>query len=264
MDWVILLFGVLIGWGGEWVVDLFYWRRRQAGTTVELEQANTALIAARAENQQLKAKVVELEDMPAPVPVAAQQTYSVAADDLTIVEGIGDKTADLLNQNSITTFEQLSNTDVHRLRGILHDGGAGFQLHDPTTWPRQARLAANRDWVKLAALKAELVGGVPQSALDLEDDLTRIEGVGPKVATLLNDQGIHSYAQLSKAHSSQLHTILEAAGPTYHLADASAETWPEQARLAAQGRWQELLSLQDELKGGRPAPPADSASAPPQ
>ena len=88
--------------------------------------------------------------------------------------------------------------------------------------------------------------------------------MGPKVATLLNDQGIHSYAQLSKAHSGQLHTILEAAGPTYHLADASAETWPEQARLAAQGRWQELLSLQDELKGGRPAPPAASASAPPQ
>ncbi len=263
MDLVILLFGVLIGWGGEWLVDLFYWRRRQAGTSAELEQANAALVAARAENQQLQAKVVELEDMPATVPVTAQQTYAVASDDLTIVEGIGDKTADLLNQNSITAFEQLANTDVHRLRGILHDGGAGFQLHDPTTWPRQARLAANRDWVKLAALKAELVGGVPQSALDLEDDLTRIEGVGPKVATLLNDQGIHSYAQLSKAQYSQLHAILEAAGPTYHLADASAETWSEQARLAAKGRWQELLSLQDELKGGRIAPTAPAA-APPQ
>ncbi len=263
MDWVILLFGVLIGWGGEWLVDLLYWRRRQAGTTDALARAEAALIAARAENQQLKAKVVELEEMPVTVPVAVQQTYAVAADDLTIVEGIGDKTADLLNQNSITAFEQLANTDVHRLRGILQDGGAGFQLHDPTTWPRQARLAANRDWVKLAALKAELVGGVPQSALDLEDDLTRIEGVGPKVAHLLNEQGIHSYAQLSKAHSNQLHAILEAAGPTYHLADASAETWPEQARLAAKGRWQELLSLQDELKGGRSAPAA-AAAAPPQ
>ena len=263
MDWVILLFGVLIGWGGEWLVDLFYWRRRQAGTSAALEQADAALTAARAENQQLKAKIVELGDMPATVPVAAQQTYAVATDDLMIIEAIGDKTADLLNQNGITTFEQLANTDVHRLRGILHDGGIESQLHDPTTWPRQARLAANRDWVKLAALKAELVGGVPQSALDLEDDLTRIEGVGPKVASLLNDQGIHSYAKLSKAHSSQLHAMLDAAGPTYHLADASAETWPEQARLAAQGRWQELLSLQDELKGGRAASSA-AAVTPPQ
>ena len=200
--------------------------------------------------------------MPATIPVAAQQAYAVAADDLMIVEGVGDKTVDLLNQNGIITFEQLANTDVHRLRGILKDGGAGFQMHDPQTWPRQARLAANRDWVKLAALKGELVGGVPQSALDLEDDLTRIEGVGPKVAGLLNEEGIHSYAQLAKAPSEKLHAILGAADPTYHLAESSADTWPEQARLAAQGRWQELLTLQDELKGGRPT---DSpVAAPPQ
>ncbi|MFV2042120.1 MAG: DUF4332 domain-containing protein [Anaerolineales bacterium] len=261
MDWVILLFGVLIGWGIEWLVDLFYWRRRQERTAAALELAEAALVSTRAENQQLKAKIVELEDMPTIIPVAAQQAYAVAADDLTIVEGVGDKTADLLNQNGVTTFEQLANTDVHRLRGILHDGGAGFQMHDPTTWPRQARLAANRDWVKLAALKAELVGGVPQNALDLEDDLTRIEGVGPKVAGLLNEQGIHSYAQLAKAPPGKLHAILGTAGPTYHLAEASADTWPEQARLAARGRWQELLSLQDELKGGRTT--SAPAAAPP-
>jgi len=263
MDWVILLFGVLIGWGIEWVVDLFYWRRRHGGTSEALAQAEAALVSARAENQQLNAKIVELEELPATVPVAAQQAYAVAADDLTIIEGVGDKTADLLSQNGITTFEQLAQTDVHRLRGILHDGGAGFQMHDPTTWPRQARLATNRDWVKLAALKAELIGGVPQNILDLDDDLTRIEGVGPKVAALLNEQGIHSYAQLSKEHPDKLRAILGAAGPTYHLAEASADTWPGQARLAAQGRWRELLSLQDELKGGRSAS-TSAAAAPPQ
>lgn len=170
MDWVILLIGVLIGWGGEWLVDLFYWRRRQEGTSAALVQADATLIAVQAENQLLKAKIVEYEEMP---PVAAQQTYAVAADDLTIIEGLGDKTADLLNQNSITTFEQLANTDLHRLRGIMLDGGTEFQLNDPTTWPRQARLAVNQDWVKLAALKAELVGGVPQNSPDLEDDLNR-------------------------------------------------------------------------------------------
>ena len=91
MDWVILLFGVLIGWGGEWLVDLFYWRRRQEGTTTALEQSDAALVAARAENQQLKAKIVELDQMPETVPV---QAYAVAADDLTIIEGVGDKTGE--------------------------------------------------------------------------------------------------------------------------------------------------------------------------
>lgn len=263
MEWIILLFGVLIGWGIEWVVDLLYWRKRTEGISESLERAEAAYVSLRAENEQLKAKITELEELPATVPVESQQAYAVAADDLTIIEGIGDKTADLLNLNGISTFEQLANTDVHRLRGILHDGGTGFQMHDPQTWPRQARLAANRDWVKLAALKAELVGGVPQNALDLEDDLTRIEGVGPKVASLLNQQGIHSYAQLSKARPDQLHALLSAAGPTYQLAEASAESWPEQARLAAAGRWTELLNLQDELKGGRPSS-EPTAMAPPQ
>ena len=153
---------------------------------------------------------------------------------------------------------------MHRLRGILHDGGPRFQMHEPQTWPRHARLAANRDWVRLATLKAELVSGVPQSALDLDDDLTRIEGVGPKVAALLNEQGIHSYAQLSNAQEPRLRAILEAADPNYHLAEASAHTWPEQARLAAAGRWQELLNLQDELKAGRPSVAPTSPSAPAQ
>ena len=60
MEWVILLFGVLIGWGIEWVVDLFYWRRRQEGTTASLEQAEAALISVRAENLELEAKILEL------------------------------------------------------------------------------------------------------------------------------------------------------------------------------------------------------------
>jgi hypothetical protein len=28
-------------------------------------------------------------------------------------------------------------------------------------------------------------------------------------------------------------------------------TWPEQAKLAAEGNWEELKKRQDELKGGR-------------
>lgn len=240
MQLLILLVGVLLGWGIEWLVDLFYWRRRQGGTADALAQAEAALVNARAENQQLQ---VQLEQM-----TAARE---VAADDLTIIEGVGDKTAALLNRNGITTFAQLAATDVHRLRGILQDGGTGFQMHDPSSWPRQARLAASRDWVRLAALKAELVGGVAPPALDLEDDLTRIEGVGPKVAEILSEQGIRSYTQLAKAQPATLHTILQAAGPHYQLAEVAADTWPEQARLAADGKWQDLLDLQDQLKGGR-------------
>jgi hypothetical protein len=34
MNWLTILVGVLIGWLAEWLIDLFYWRRRgQAQTT---------------------------------------------------------------------------------------------------------------------------------------------------------------------------------------------------------------------------------------
>lgn len=79
------------------------------------------------------------------------------------------------------------------------------------------------------------------------DDLTRIEGIGPKIAQLLQEAGIATYAQLAATDVSRLRDILgDAALP---MADPS--TWPEQAKLAAEGRWEELSALQATLKGGR-------------
>ena len=66
-------------------------------------------------------------------------------DDLTIVEGIGPKIEELLNQHDIYTFAQLADTEVADLETIIRSAGSRFQTADPETWPRQARLAANRD-----------------------------------------------------------------------------------------------------------------------
>ncbi len=82
-----------------------------------------------------------------------------------------------------------------------------------------------------------------------KDDLRKIEGIGPKIAGLLNDAGIHSYAQLARAGKRKLRGVLDAAGPRFRMHDP--ETWTEQARLAAAGKWDALKSLQQKLKGGR-------------
>ena len=81
------------------------------------------------------------------------------------------------------------------------------------------------------------------------DDLTKIEGIGPKIQTLLNNIGIYTFADLSEATLEQLKAMLDEAGPAYTLADPS--TWPKQADLAAKGKWDELQELQDYLKGGK-------------
>ncbi|HHH41147.1 MAG TPA: DUF4332 domain-containing protein [Chloroflexi bacterium] len=95
---------------------------------------------------------------------------------------------------------------------------------------------------------AEEVAMAVEAAPQPPDDLTRIEGIGPKISRLLQEAGIMTFAQLAETDVERLREILAEAGLTA-LADPG--TWPEQARLAAEGKWDELEALQGELKGGR-------------
>ncbi len=80
-------------------------------------------------------------------------------------------------------------------------------------------------------------------------NLQKIEGIGPKIAGILNAHGIYTFADLAEAAAAELRQCLDEAGPRYRL--ANPETWPVQARLAADGKWEELDELQSKLKGGR-------------
>lgn len=82
-----------------------------------------------------------------------------------------------------------------------------------------------------------------------EDDLTKIEGIGPKVATVLKGAGIATFEALSNANTAEVQNALKAAG----LQMMNPDGWIEQAQLAAKGDWDSLQKLQDELKGGRRA-----------
>ncbi|MFZ1288970.1 MAG: DUF4332 domain-containing protein [Melioribacteraceae bacterium] len=81
------------------------------------------------------------------------------ADDLAKIEGIGPKISELLVETGITTFAQLAETEVVKLREILYDAGSKFKSHDPETWPAQSKLAADGKWDELKKLQDELIGG---------------------------------------------------------------------------------------------------------
>lgn len=81
------------------------------------------------------------------------------------------------------------------------------------------------------------------------DNLVIIEGIGPKIAELLNKAGINSFAELADSKPNAIKDILEAAGKRYQIHDPS--TWPQQAALARDGKTAELKALQEDLKGGR-------------
>lgn len=81
----------------------------------------------------------------------------------------------------------------------------------------------------------------------LSDELIRIEGIGPKISTIVFAAGITTFAELSGTDVERLEAILDEAG--IHTANPS--TWPMQAHLAAQGQWDDLKELQDRIKNGR-------------
>ena len=80
------------------------------------------------------------------------------------------------------------------------------------------------------------------------DDLTKIEGVGPKAAEALTNAGLGTFAKVAKADADKMKEILtEASSRMAHLDPTS---WPKQAQMAADGKWDELKEWQDNVKGG--------------
>jgi predicted flap endonuclease-1-like 5' DNA nuclease len=89
----------------------------------------------------------------------AVKTTKVEKIDLTKVEGIGPKIAQIFTKNGITTYEALASAKVETLKGLLTAAGSRYQMHDPTTWPKQANLLAAGKLAELKKLQDELKGG---------------------------------------------------------------------------------------------------------
>ena len=92
-------------------------------------------------------------------PKTVKVKAEVVTEDLTKIEGIGKKIALLLNKENIITYKDLAKTTIKKLQLILDTAGSTFNVHDPATWPKQAKLAASGDWESLSKLQEELKSG---------------------------------------------------------------------------------------------------------
>lgn len=106
---------------------------------------------------------------------------------------------------------------------------------------------ANRNQGKQVEVQAE-AHAAPATEKSA-DDLTMLEGVGPKVAKILNEAGYTSFDDLAKADATEVDKVLDA----NRLQMLDSAGWIDQAKLAAAGDKEGLAKLQDELKGGRKA-----------
>ena len=110
--------------------------------------------------------------------------------------------------------------------------------------PKAAVAAKKATPKKEATPKATPAKKAPAKAK--ADDLKKVEGIGPKIASTLVAAGITTFADLAKTKPAKISEIISEVRGN-HVTD----TWPAQAKLAADGKWDELKKWQDELDGGK-------------
>jgi predicted flap endonuclease-1-like 5' DNA nuclease len=105
---------------------------------------------------------------PEPIALAASKDYKaissvygkkIVSDDLKLVEGIGPKIEELFHAAGLKTWKAVSETDPSRLKEILVAAGERFQMHDPTTWPKQCHMMVEDKWEDLKTYQDRLDGG---------------------------------------------------------------------------------------------------------
>ncbi|MBU1820693.1 MAG: 50S ribosomal protein L17 [Bacteroidetes bacterium] len=119
---------------------------------------------------------------------------------------------------------------------------------DKPTKTRRSRRGGGKKSESTETAQAAPVA-VEEKATAQSDDLEKVEGIGPKIAEVLTEAGIDTFAKLAESTPEAIREILDNAGSQFASHDPA--TWPQQATLAAEGKWDELKTWQDELNGGR-------------
>ncbi|WP_047548823.1 50S ribosomal protein L21 [Psychroserpens sp. Hel_I_66] len=128
------------------------------------------------------------------------------------------------------------------IEGITTSGGKKAEKAEPK---KETKKAESKEEAKKETPKAKPAA---KKATGKADDLKKIEGAGPKAAEALVNAGIDTFEKVANTDAAKLSEILTE--ESSRLAHIVTDTWPKQARLAADGKWDELKELQDRLDGG--------------
>lgn len=197
------------------------------------EWAEAALAPALAEGGQAAAAL----SVP-PLEASAETAAPETGDDLTMIDGIGPKTAEALKAAGVTTFVALGEMKPEAIAEALRKEG-GRPGGNLDTWPQQARFAARGDWSGMRRYVSSLKA-------DHTDDLLVLDGIGPKIAEALKAAGVGTFAAVSEKTPGELRALLDGAGVA--VVGDSIETWPRQAKFAAEEDWPAMMRYIAETK----------------
>ena len=239
-----LLLGILTSW--------LYWRQKIRERETHIEELETTLIEKVEDlntrtqeqdtnlerlNSQLSQKEEEIKDLNAKIQ---EKDDTISSHE--------EKAAELEKQNSQRLAQiAASENKVRRLESSLAE-----KEQEITTISARAEAAEakNREHESSITEKEQEIATLSARAKTMQDDLSTLDGIGPKVSAILRLAGITSFSRLASTDIDKIRETLEAENPNLlRLTDPS--TWPEQARMAAEGDWETLAALQNDLKNAR-------------
>ena len=80
---------------------------------------------------------------------------TIKQDDLKLVEGIGPKIEGMFKDHGIKTWKELSEASLEACQKILDTGGTRYKIHDPASWPLQAKMCYEGKWTELVKWQDE-------------------------------------------------------------------------------------------------------------
>lgn len=167
------ILGYLIGKGSSKTIDnsadLKLWQDKNAKLQADLDACNGKLTMASTAAAASTVVAASSLTASAPDPEPPKETtipFDAAAakaalgktikeDDLKAVEGIGPKISEMFNTAGVTTWKALSETAVARCQEILDGGGERYRVHNPGSWPMQAKMCSEGKWAELAKWQDE-------------------------------------------------------------------------------------------------------------
>ena len=227
---VLLALGLFIGV----IISWFYWSRqvgRREEKLEELENLNNE------KDTELKKLISDLADL--------RETLEAREN---TIESLNEHIQDLTRQ-AVKSSNQIS--ESHDVIGALKEDLEDLENEKQDQITRADGAETTVAVFKKALNEKELEEKKLESRIRaMQDDFTILNGIGPKVSTILRADGITSFAKLADTSVEKIKDILVAENPNLlHLTDPS--NWPEQAQLASIDDWEGLSQLQEKIKETR-------------
>lgn len=192
--------------------------------------------------------------------VADFNNWSMAANPMEFVEGVGFRATIELAPNQRYEYRYFLNdvewyndwnADMYVPNRLQNADNCVVWIDGPKDVTKKAPAKVKKTSAKKAPAKPAKKAEKKPAKKAAKDDLTKVLGIGPKIAGLLDADGIGSFSALSKASIKKIQAVLDKAGKRYQIANPT--TWPAQAKYAAADDWDGLKKFQATLDGGRPA-----------